>query len=300
MADRLDALAKKLVWPDASDFPGVLALAEDPRGLAVVEDLGRRFDYRLDAADAKDLLLLATGPIPDPPRPEWVARDRVPLARPGLLRSARPAEAFAAPRDLWFMELAREARPDLAALPLDALRRHVRGRVLPLPVRYRVGAPYTEDAGDLSGFLRPHLIKADLLLDALENAETVRRIGEWIAADRAASDAGARGVRADRRRRPPLLRTRAAGGRRVPGRPARSARGPGGRGGGVPPPRHRRGRRGLRGAERRGAGHRPLPGRAKADRRCRIHEPARGRFDADYYTSLRYVLDLGIRPPESE
>ena len=189
MADRLDALAKKLVWPDASDFPGVLALAEDPRGLAVVEELGRRFDYRLDAADAKDLLLLATGPIPDPPRPEWVARDRVPLARPGLLRSARPAEAFAAPRDLWFMELAREARPDLAALPLDALRRHVRGRVLPLPVRYRVGAPYTEDAGDLSGFLRPHLIKADLLLDALENAETVRRIGEWIAADRAASDA---------------------------------------------------------------------------------------------------------------
>jgi hypothetical protein len=181
--DRFHSLSKRLVWPDAADLPGLLDLAADPRALPLVGELERRFSYRLDTADAGDILSLADGGFPEPVRPEWAVRDRVPLERPGLLRSGRPAEAFVPPGDLWFMERMLTLRPDVVTTPKETLERRVRALVRPLPVRYRTGAPYVEDASDLSGFTRPDLLKILLLLDELSRPETAALVARGLAED---------------------------------------------------------------------------------------------------------------------
>jgi hypothetical protein len=180
---RFESLAKRLVWPDAADLPGLLSLAADPRALPLVEGLEHRFSYRLATADARDLLALAGREIPEPARPDWAIRDRVPLEQPGLLLSEDPVEAFVPPGDLWFMERIAQVRPEAASSPKETLERTVRAIVRPLPVRYRTGAPYVEDASDLGGFTRPDLLKILLLLEELARPETVSFVAGSLAGD---------------------------------------------------------------------------------------------------------------------
>jgi hypothetical protein len=183
--DRTAALARRLVWPDAGDLRHLVRLGAEPRAPEIVMDLERRFAYRFRAEDSADLLDLAAGPPPEPELPAWILDDRTPLERPGLLRSARPAEAFADPGDLRFLEALAPLRPALAAGSRATLEREIRERLRGLPVRYREGAPYTESAEDLSGLNRPDLLKAILLLEELARPEIAARLLDLIARDRA-------------------------------------------------------------------------------------------------------------------
>ena len=95
-----------------------------------------------------------------------------------LALSHRYLTAFVPPNDLLFLEALQRSRPELARLPRPRLERRLRRNLAGRPVRYRLGAPYTEHAEDLSRFTRPDLLKALLLLEALDRPEVRQRISE--------------------------------------------------------------------------------------------------------------------------
>ncbi len=183
--ERAAALARRLTWPDAGDLRHLVRLAAEPRAPEVVADLERRYAYRFRAEDSADLLDLAMAALPTPALPPFILEDRTALVRPALLRSSRPAEAFVDPGDLRFLEAVSPLRPDLAAGSRAALERAIREALRGRPVRYREGAPYTETAEDLSGLNRADLLKAILVLEELDRPETTTRLLGLIARDRA-------------------------------------------------------------------------------------------------------------------
>jgi hypothetical protein len=182
-ADRLEDLAGRLIWPDAGEFLYLVPLCR-PVGIEdLISELEDRYRYRFEARDAAGLILLHDAGLPDPALPAWIRDDRVTLIRPELLLSPEPATAFTGENDLRFMESLKAMRPDFADRPPAVLARQIRKRLRGREVRYRLGAPYPETADDLSGFLRPDLLKILLLLDELDRPETVARLGAWIEQD---------------------------------------------------------------------------------------------------------------------
>ncbi len=188
-ADRLSDLARKLVFPGANEFLSLVPLCRPAGIVDLVDELEDRYHYRFRASDGAGLLVLMRRGLPDPALPDWIVDDRVPILRPELLLSAEPATAFTGENDLRFLEAVSGMRPDLARRSPEGLRRSVQRRLKGREVRYRLGAPYAESAADLTGFLRPDLIKIHLLLDELERPEVVAKIQAWV--DRDAGDSSA-------------------------------------------------------------------------------------------------------------
>lgn len=181
--DRLRALARRVPWPDATDLRYLVQLARDPRVPAVVDELSDRFGYRLDARDGPALIRLTDAGVPEPALPDWIRRERVPLTHPEDLLGPEQARAFADANDLRFMDALARARPELVAADRPWLERRIRDRIHPFPVRYRTAAAYPETTDDLGRFLRPDLLKAFLLLDALDRPEVVARLAGLVAQD---------------------------------------------------------------------------------------------------------------------
>lgn len=186
-ADRLHELSRKLVFPGAQDFLTLVPLCRAEGVVDLVDELEDRYHYQFRPRDGAGLLRLMREGLPDPILPEWIIEDRVSLLRPELLLSAEPATAFTGENDLRFFEAISAVRPDLAGASLFGLRRGIARRVRGREVRYRLGAPYAESADDLTGFLRPDLIKIHLLLDELERPEVVAKLAAFVEADAAES-----------------------------------------------------------------------------------------------------------------
>lgn len=181
--ERFLDLCGRLLWPDAWDMLHLMPLAAVPGVSVLVEELEDRYRYAFRSRDAADLVVLARKGLGNPSLPDWLEEDKAPLTRPGFLLSHEPAEAFAGPNDLLFLAELEKTRADLATMSLDRLAGRVRRDLRGFRVRYRLGAPYPEDARDLSGFLRPDLLKAILVMESLRNPATVERIRSWMRSD---------------------------------------------------------------------------------------------------------------------
>lgn len=297
--ERFRELARRCAWPDAADFVYLVPLARVPGSVETIDALADRYPYRFRASDAKAIERLTARGVPDPPLPDWIRDDRAPLVRPGRLDSDEPAAAFADPNDLRFMESLDRTRPDLARRPRRALESEVRARLRRMPIRHRMGAPYPEDADDLRGFLRPDLLKAILLLDALSRPEVVATIYRWMREDIADRTSEAGGyVRLDGEGRLAFTRYEAPGGA---GRNDRVLLPPDPAGAALEFHFH---------ATDEDDAHYAGPSsgapgtdlfRAKVQGTdgvvfTKVEGP---RFDADLYLSSKFVLDLGVRSVDS-
>jgi len=181
--ERLHDLAGRLLAPTAVEYLTLIPLCRAEGIVPLVDELEDRHHYRFDPRDGAGLISLLLAGLPTPVLPPWITLDRVSLIRPELLLAPEPATAFTGVNDLRLLEALARVRPELAAMPRGRLERTIRTRLRGREVRYRLGAPYAETTHDLSGFLRPDLLKILLLLDELERPEVVALIAYWMRRD---------------------------------------------------------------------------------------------------------------------